>query len=139
MIGLFGGSFDADLIFDTFNEFEGIIKDVWKRFKHRVSFEEYLEATGEVIDEKIIEIEKKEKLRYIGGSCYFKASEETMDITARLELFFQDDFGRWIKKEPRFSVPIDLFKKDVQENFIPQMYKQEIKIDVEPPQTRERN
>lgn len=120
----------ANSVLNTISE---TLKGVLDLFKRKISFEEYLNATGDVIDKKIIDICKAEKIRYVGGTCTFRASRENQRIAAKLELFFQDTFGQWIKKEQKFSAPISIFTDDAKAKVIEKMYTDELKINIDAP------
>ncbi len=128
---------DADQLRDTANSILTTItetlKGVLDLFKRKITFEEYLSATSDVIDKKIIDICKAEKIRYVGGTCTFRASKENQRIAAKLELFFQDTFGQWIKKEQKFSAPISVFTDEAKATAIKKMFKDELKINIDAP------
>lgn len=107
-----------------------------KLFIRKISFEEYLQATGEVIDEKILEIENKEKIKFVGGSCTFNISEDRVLLTAKLELFFQNSAGNWIKKEQKFNVKTDIFNSETQNCELARIANQELKISVDSPERK---
>lgn len=109
------------------------LKGIADLFKRKISFDEYLDATGDVIDKKIIEICGKEKIRFIGGSCTFRASKDAGRLSGKLELFFQDAFNNWVKKEQGFSAPISVFKEEDITKRIEPLYSREMKIGIDPP------
>ncbi len=111
-------------IFDNINSF-------LDNFIGKMSFEEYIKRTSQEIDKRILDIEMKELLKFVGGSCTFDISKDKTMLSGCLEMFFQDERKKWIKKTEGFNIKTSTFASDVFNNEFTQM---PIKIDVDPPQ-----
>lgn len=121
---------------DILKGLEAVSGAIAKLFVRKVSFEEYLQATGDVIDEKILVIESEEKIKFYGGSCTFNISDDRAILNAKLELYFQNAAGKWIKKEQGFSVKTKIFNSEVKKDVLDQLPKKPIKISIDPPERK---
>ena len=121
---------------DILKGLETVSGAIAKLFVRKVSFEEYLQATGDVIDEKILVIESEEKIKFYGGSCIFNISDDMAILNAKLELYFQNAAGKWIKKEQGFSVKTKIFNSEVKKEVFDKLPKKPLKITVDPPERK---
>lgn len=111
--------------------------------KNPVMWNEFLEQTGEDVDQKIISYARKEGLIYIGGKCRFtatKSNEETFVVNVDVALYFKDQFktGKNFKLYPLHrEVKFNEFTEDEETQQQLEKIKTEvIELDVETPQIR---
>ncbi|MCR5123272.1 MAG: hypothetical protein K6B74_12740 [Ruminococcus sp.] len=83
---------------------------------HKMTYAEYLDVTGECIDERIIKECKEKNLVCYGGKAkialatlYNKKGEPSDFIMIIVELFYKDIQGSWVRSEFKGKTPLSKF------------------------------
>jgi|GEM_PF-3087720 len=98
----------------------------------KITFQEYLDATSDYVDEQILEIRRKEGLKFVAGNCFLNCPEPFENIAIKVELYFKDSEDKWIKKVLNGTAKTAVFEpKSIQD--IESLKKQEMKIAINPP------
>lgn len=109
------------------------LSSIFESLKKKITFQEYLEGTGEYIDERIIEISRNENLLFVSGNCFFSSRAPYSYIDVKAELYFKDRYDKWIKKVLNGTCKTSVFKPETMQKEIEYLKKQEMKITINPP------
>lgn len=112
----------------SFQIIEEIIRNFLKSTIFRVSFDDVLDLYSETIDKLILDTIAKEKIKYVGGSINVNYLQDNIEF--KIECYFQNQNGQWVKKEGNNTLPVNRFKQQSIEELV---RIKSMKFDIEEP------
>ena len=107
---------DVDSIFRTLGE---LIDSIG----HKMTFEEFLDITGEYVDNKIISCARAERLAFAGGTCVFTVDNRKHVLNTAVDLYFKDEHDKWAKKTLSGSTRLSKFTDDAIKGKLTEIYR----------------
>ena len=105
----------TDFLKDIGEAIDNALGFVIDRLGHKMTYSEYLDITGEYIDEKIVKECREKKLYCYGGkakigsfSTYDNGKEKSF-VSIAVELYYKNQMGQWVKTAFRGKTPIQKF------------------------------
>lgn len=117
-------------VFEAFSE-------IGQRTEKKFSFDEYLTIMSDTIDGEIINIQKKQHSKYVGGYLFLTISDDRKELLFKRELYFQKD-GQWVENTGEGRLRLSKFdwekSKDAMNAILKKQKCGEIyKLSVDPP------
>lgn len=122
-------------IWDFLNtDVSDLVNDIIDKTEHKLSFNEFATMLGTVIDEMVIEIEKKENIICHGGELKLTIDNEKNLMLFIAEMYFKTTDGKWLKKEKGGSTRLSKFHDSANHKIKEISEQGEYIIEIEPPQ-----
>lgn len=77
-----------------------------------LTYADFVAAISQYVDAKITEISTEEGLRFVGGECHLSVIEPEKKVETKVELYFKNEKGSWIKKELSGQTDFEVFSAE---------------------------
>ena len=115
------------------NEIGRSLEQVFECLQPKIKFDDFLNITGEYIDEIIIETCKNAPLSFVAGTCELSISDEKKHLEIKASLYYKNTSDQWVQKIVNGKISISRFDEETQRTTLRKIYKEGMKIDIESP------
>lgn len=114
-------------------EIRDSLEQVFECLQPKIKFDDFLNVTGEYIDEIIIETCHNENLSFVAGTCELSISDEKKYVEIKASLYYKNTSEQWVQKIVKGKIAISRFDEETQHTTLKKIYKEGMKIDIESP------
>lgn len=120
---------DLDPVFDR------ILTAIEKRMNRKLTFDEYIQVIGSMIDERIIKTQKEQGIRFISGKLQFTVNNENGLLNFKVDCYYQNALKQWIKQESKGHTKLSRFSDSAYDQ-LKEIYRNgELVLDIDAPET----